>query len=206
MHAYTTSVDIEAPADLVWTLLSDVLSWPQRLPTVTSVAPLGNTTLAVGTRFHVIQPKVRPATWEVTCIEPGHSFTWRSRSSGLTMVANHVVDPTGRSRCRLWLDFAFCRCSWPLRYAFRRRSCAAVYRHRGADVQGTGRGCPWRQSGLTICHSRPSFRWAGCRRFRSGVGHQGTALGHSHRQPGRSRGPRVAPRASGLHSAHCPGG
>lgn len=107
MRVYTTSVDIEAPADLVWTLLSDVLSWPQRLPTVTSVAPLGNATLAPGARFHVVQPKVRPATWEVTSVERGRSFIWQSRSFGLTMIANHVIDPAGNSRCRLRLDFAF---------------------------------------------------------------------------------------------------
>ncbi|UJJ60163.1 GNAT family N-acetyltransferase [Rhodanobacter denitrificans] len=107
MRTYTTSIDIEAPAELVWRLLSDVLSWPQRLPTVTSVEPLGNSVLVVGARFHVVQPKVRPAIWEVASVEAGRSFVWRSQSPGLRMVANHAVDPIGGSRCRLRLDFAF---------------------------------------------------------------------------------------------------
>lgn len=107
MRSYSTSVDIEAPAGAVWVLLSDVLSWPHRLPTVTSVAPLDHRGLAASARFRLVQPKVRPATWEVTAVEPGHSFIWQSKSAGLTMVANHVVDPTGSSKCRLRLDFAF---------------------------------------------------------------------------------------------------
>lgn len=107
MRTYTTSIDIEAPAGLVWRLLSDVLSWPQRLPTVTSVEPLGNSALVVGARFHVVQPQIRPATWEVASVEPGRSFVWRSDSPGLRMVADHATDPTGDSRCRLRLGFAF---------------------------------------------------------------------------------------------------
>lgn len=118
MRTYTTSVNIEAPADGVWALLSDVLSWPQRVPIFTSVEPLNDKTFAVGARFHVVQPKVRPATWEIVSVEPGCSFAWQSRSSGLAMYANHVIEPINGSRCKLRLDFSFSGILAPLATLF----------------------------------------------------------------------------------------
>ena len=104
---YEASADIHAPAERVWRLLSAVASWPELLPTVTSVEALDGAPLERGRRYRVEQPKLRPAVWTVTVLEPGRRFAWHARSPGMTMVADHVVDPIGADAVRLRLSFAF---------------------------------------------------------------------------------------------------
>jgi hypothetical protein len=42
-----------------------------------------------------VQPKVPPAEWTVTALEPGRGFRLVSRSPGATVEANHWAEPTG---------------------------------------------------------------------------------------------------------------
>lgn len=104
---YEASADIHAAAERVWRLLSAVSSWPELLPTVTSVEALDGAPVEPGRRYRVEQPKLRPAVWTVTALEPGRRFAWHARSPGMTMVADHVVDPIGADVVRLRLSFAF---------------------------------------------------------------------------------------------------
>jgi uncharacterized membrane protein len=92
---YATRTRIEAPATRAWRLLSAVEDWPRWLPTVTRVDALDGTPLATGRRYHVVQPRLRPAVWTVTGIDPGRRFAWQARAPGLAMVADHVVEPHG---------------------------------------------------------------------------------------------------------------
>jgi uncharacterized membrane protein len=107
MPSYATSTDIRAPAERVWRLLSAVESWPRWLPTVARVDVLDGTPVEVGRRYRIEQPKLRPAVWTVTALEPGRRFTWRARSPGMTMVADHLVEPLGTDAVRVHLSFAF---------------------------------------------------------------------------------------------------
>jgi uncharacterized membrane protein len=93
--SYTTSIEIAAPSDRTWAVLSAVSNWPQWAPTVTSVEPLDQRELQVGGRYRLTQPKLGTAVWTVTAVEPGRQFTWESRSSGVRAVASHVVEGTG---------------------------------------------------------------------------------------------------------------
>lgn len=70
MPSYEVFIDIQAPPDLIWPVLSDVVAWPDWLPTVTSVQPLQGRSLELGSRYTVTQPKLRPATWVVTELVP----------------------------------------------------------------------------------------------------------------------------------------
>jgi uncharacterized protein YndB with AHSA1/START domain len=100
-------VDIDAPPERVWAVISDVERWPQWTESMTSVQRLEPGPLAVGSRAHVRQPRLLPATWQVTQIEPGRSFTWETRSPGLLMVATHAVEPrAGGSRITLAVESA----------------------------------------------------------------------------------------------------
>lgn len=107
MRSYRVTEDIAAPAGSVWALICNVVAWPKWLPTVTSVTPLGAESLQVGSRFRVLQPRLRPAIWEVTSVEAGRSFVWQSRSAGLAMCGSHVVEPTGPSGSRVTLELTF---------------------------------------------------------------------------------------------------
>ncbi|GLZ48791.1 hypothetical protein Acsp06_49760 [Actinomycetospora sp. NBRC 106375] len=100
---YTVSRHVEAGADAVWAVIADVERMPQWTPTVRRVRIVEGTTLAVGARFRVEQPRLPPATWEVTEVVPGRSFTWSSPAPGLQSVAWHAVEPTGEGRSRITL-------------------------------------------------------------------------------------------------------
>lgn len=53
--------------------------------------------LRVGTRARVTQPAGNPAVWEITDLDEGREFTWRSRQPGVTAIARPVLTatPTG---------------------------------------------------------------------------------------------------------------
>ncbi|WP_431234670.1 SRPBCC family protein [Mycolicibacterium psychrotolerans] len=89
----SSSVGIEAPADLVWDVFSDVEHWPDWTPSVTRLRGLDGAHLAVGRRFAIKQPRLPKLVWTVTDIEPGVSWTWEQRSPGGLTSARHEVTP-----------------------------------------------------------------------------------------------------------------
>lgn len=107
MRSFEASTSIAAPREAVWRVLSDVAAWPEWLPTVDGVQPLDGTRLAIGSRFLVRQPKLRPATWVVTVLEPPRRFVWRARSPGLEMVAEHIVDESAPGTSSVVLRYSF---------------------------------------------------------------------------------------------------
>jgi uncharacterized protein YndB with AHSA1/START domain len=107
MPSYKTTIKIAAPQEVVWPTLSMVAAWANWLPTVSSVEPLDGNALKVGARFIVRQPKLRPATWTVTELEPPHRFTWEARSPGLLMVAEHAIEEDLRGVSNVNLRFSF---------------------------------------------------------------------------------------------------
>ena len=96
------TVVISAPPERVWAVLVDVERWPERIPTVDSVERLDDGPLAVGSRTRLRQPRLSPAVWTVTELTDGSSYTWESKSSGVTVVASHDVEPHPDG-CRLTL-------------------------------------------------------------------------------------------------------
>jgi uncharacterized membrane protein len=108
MPAYEVSIFITAPRESVWRVLAAVVAWPDWLPTVSSVQPLDGKPLKIGARYTIHQPKLRPATWVVTELEPPRCFVWQARSPGLLMIAVHTIEeaPAGGSRVVLRFSFA----------------------------------------------------------------------------------------------------
>jgi uncharacterized membrane protein len=107
MATYETTADIQAPAGRVWAVLSAVEAWSQWMPTVSSVEPLRETTLQVGRRYRVSQPKLRPTVWIVSAVEAGRRFEWRAISPGMVLVADHVIESAGPDASRVRLRFEF---------------------------------------------------------------------------------------------------
>lgn len=101
------SIDIDAPASRVWSVLSDADRWPEWTPTVTKVARLGGDDLALGSKVRIEQPKLPAAVYTITALEPGKSFTWTTGSWFARGVAHHVIEPQGTgSRVTLSVAFA----------------------------------------------------------------------------------------------------
>lgn len=107
MRRFTIGVDIPAPPDRVWAVMADVERWPEWTSSVTEVRRLDRGPLVVGSRARIRQPRLLPATWEVTELVQGRRFTWVTRSPGVRVTAEHEVVPAGAgSRATLSVRFA----------------------------------------------------------------------------------------------------
>jgi uncharacterized membrane protein len=93
-----SSVEIDAPASLVWEVFSDVERWPEWTASVRSLTALDGPGLAVGQRFEIVQPRMPKLAWEVTELVPGASWSWAVRSPGNRTVARHEVVPQRADR------------------------------------------------------------------------------------------------------------
>ena len=82
---------IEAPVDVVWSVMSDVEHWPEMTASMTSVRLLDGE-LRHGARAEVVQPKLPKAIWTVTRLDEGRRFDWTAKSPGMTTVGIHGVE------------------------------------------------------------------------------------------------------------------
>jgi hypothetical protein len=107
MTTYETSISIDASQEAVWGVLSAVTEWPAWLPTVSRVEPLNGAPLALGARYRIVQPKLRPGIWNVTVLDPPRRYAWEARWPGLQATGDHVVERTAPDRSRVKLSIAF---------------------------------------------------------------------------------------------------
>lgn len=105
MH-FEQSVEVDAPPQRVWDVLTDLDAWPRRIETVDEVELLTPPPIAIGSRVRLKQPKLGEGTWEVSAWDAPSWFEWRQKASGVTTLAGHRVDALepGRSRLTLTLD------------------------------------------------------------------------------------------------------
>lgn len=107
MATFTKTIDIQAPPQRVWEIMSDVERWHEWTPSITSIERLDRGSFQVGSRARVRQPKLRPAVWQVTELEKDRSFTWVTRSPGIRVTGRHEVEPfAGGSRATLSVEFS----------------------------------------------------------------------------------------------------
>ncbi len=108
MTHFSISIEIPASPDRVWAVMRDVERWPEWTSTVTSVRRADPGPLGVGSRARIRQPKLLPATWEVTELDEGaRCFTWVTRSPGVQVTARHLVEASGAgSRATLSIQFS----------------------------------------------------------------------------------------------------
>jgi len=107
MTKFSTSLTINASQEAVWKVLSDVTRWHEWTPTVTKVEVLNTPELKLGNRYKVIQPKLQPAIWTITVLTPPSNFTWEAKSTGMHMVAEHILNPINANQTELTLTFTF---------------------------------------------------------------------------------------------------
>ncbi|MGO8771131.1 MAG: SRPBCC family protein [Mycobacterium sp.] len=95
---------MHAPAARVWDLLVDVEGWPAGTDSMREIKRLDGGPLAVGSRYHVTQPKGRPMVWTVARLEPMREFTWAAAQPGLSFEALHRIEDAG-GRVAATLEF-----------------------------------------------------------------------------------------------------
>jgi uncharacterized protein YndB with AHSA1/START domain len=94
MPGIEETIDIDAPAEVVWDVIVDVEHWPQWTATMTSVErEAGSGPLTVGERVRVRQPRLPVLRWTVTDVQPGRSFAWSASGPGIRSVGDHAVVP-----------------------------------------------------------------------------------------------------------------
>jgi uncharacterized protein YndB with AHSA1/START domain len=101
-----SSIEIDAPAAVVWEVFTDVEKWPDWTASVSKLTALDSEQITPGNRFEIIQPKFPKLVWTVTAADPGRSWTWTQRSLGATTLATHEVVPVegGRTMVRQRID------------------------------------------------------------------------------------------------------
>jgi uncharacterized membrane protein len=106
-HAYRTSTRVEAPAGVVWQVLSDVERMPAWTSSMTRVTILGaEKRIAVGSRVEIEQPGLPKATWEVDSLTEGRGFSWSSSMPGVRTGAAHQIAPVSDVACEVTLAVA----------------------------------------------------------------------------------------------------
>ena len=100
---FEKSIDIDAPQQRVWDVLSDLEAWPQRIETVDTVELLTPAPIGPGSRVQLKQPKLPEGVWEITTWDAPAYFEWTQKMTGTTTVAGHRVESLGDGRSRLTL-------------------------------------------------------------------------------------------------------
>lgn len=93
---FRISVDIDAPPERVYEVMTDTARWHEWTPSVTSITRLDSGPFVVGSRAMIRQPKFPPALWTVTAIDGKRGFTWMNRAPGIKVTAHHSIATVGR--------------------------------------------------------------------------------------------------------------
>jgi uncharacterized membrane protein len=100
---FEKAIDIDAPQQRVWDVLTDIEAWPRLLDTVETVQIMTPAPLGDGSRVRLHQPKLPEGVWDVTVWDAPSYFEWTQKASGATSVAGHRVEALGEDRTRLTL-------------------------------------------------------------------------------------------------------
>ena len=100
---FEKGIDIDAPQQRVWDVLTALEAWPQRIESVDTVELLTPAPITKGSRVRLKQPKLPDGTWDITTWDAPSYFEWIQKSGGATIVAGHRVEPLGEDRGRLTL-------------------------------------------------------------------------------------------------------
>ena len=103
---FDITVDIAAPPQRVWQVMTDIERWPEWTQSVERAKRLDSGNFRVGSRARLKQPKFLPAVWEVTELDAPRGFTWVSRSPGVVASAKHRIEPTNNGT-RVTLSVAY---------------------------------------------------------------------------------------------------
>ena len=133
---FEQSIDIDAPPQRVWDVLTDLQAWPQRIETVDVVELLTPAPIGEGSRVRLKQPKLPEGIWEVTVWRAPTFFEWRQQASGVTSVAGHRIEALEDGRSRLSLELEMQGLLIPI---FGRLYRGLTNRYMGLEAEGMKR-------------------------------------------------------------------
>jgi uncharacterized membrane protein len=100
---FEKSIEIDAPQQRVWDVLTALDAWPERIETVDTVELLTPAPLTKGSRVRLKQPRLPEGIWDITVWDAPSYFEWTQKAGGATSVAGHRVEALGEGRARLTL-------------------------------------------------------------------------------------------------------
>jgi uncharacterized membrane protein len=100
---FEKTIEIDAPQQRVWEVLTALEAWPERIETVERVELLTPAPITTGSRVRLKQPKLPEGIWDITAWDPPTYFEWTQKTGGTTSVAGHRVEALGADRARLTL-------------------------------------------------------------------------------------------------------
>ena len=99
-HEETAQID--ALAEAVWRVMTDVERWPEWTESMRRIERLEDGPLVLGSRAQIEIKGAPKSVWTVTEYTEGRSFTWETSAMGVSSTARHVVEPAdGGSRVTL---------------------------------------------------------------------------------------------------------
>src|SRR5262249_50688801 len=122
----------------VWAVLTDVERWPEWTASMTSVAYVKGSSIAVGSRARIKQPRLPEVLWEVTEVEPGQSFSWQAGSAGITTLATHRLTPEPAGGVSVHLGI---RQRGPLAWLVGLLTAGMTRRYVGMEAEGLKQRC-----------------------------------------------------------------
>lgn len=105
MRRYWSTINICESADHIWNIMTDVRHWHEWTPTISAIEPLDDA-FALGSRFRIQQPKLKPSVWTITHMQPSAYFIWETNSPGVKVVAEHRIKPSTEG-CVVTIQVAF---------------------------------------------------------------------------------------------------
>lgn len=92
MNQFSKQVCINAPAFIIWEVMTDVTSWHQWTSTITSIKKLTANSFEKGTKLLIEQPHLPASVWKVTELISEQSFTMVKGNVFLKVTAGHVLN------------------------------------------------------------------------------------------------------------------
>ena len=140
---FETSIEIDAPQQRVWDVLSLLEAWPERIATVERVELLTSAPTSTGSRVRLKQPKLPEGVWDITVWDAPTYFEWTQKTGGTTSVAGHRVEPLGDDRARLTLTLEMRGFLVPIVALFYKR---LTNRYMNLEAQGIKRAAELAQA------------------------------------------------------------
>ncbi len=106
MPSIERSLSIDATPERVYEAFVDLSRWLEWNPQLREVTPLSEGPLAVGSKARIAgQMMIGARVWEVTEVNPGRSFSWKSSFPGVRLTFDHVAQGAdGGARATIRID------------------------------------------------------------------------------------------------------